>query len=247
VHGGFVARDPVNESTGSAADTASSSFLDAWLEAWPEWPIAQVFVEPRRRDTVLAWGALQQELLEAAWGGSDARPGEAKLAWWAEELQGWPRGRRRHPLGRVLQREPAPWAALAAALPALGRTRERPLDMDDAYASLAPAAAEAARIDAAVAGGAQPGTATVVASWLAWRVLRHGESAVPSSVLAEAGQGDAVLHWRKALLQRWPSDPRAARIRRLWCALARVRLATAPGQVPPFWRVLPAAWRAARN
>ena len=47
---------------------------------WPEWHVAEVFV-PRRaaRTGASAWFALRQELTDAAWGGSDPRPGEAKL------------------------------------------------------------------------------------------------------------------------------------------------------------------------
>lgn len=247
MRGQLLAEDPMSASPGSAVDETSSSFSDTWLSAWPEWPVAQVFVEPQRRETAVAWAALQQELLDAAWGGTDARPGEAKLAWWAEELQGWSQGRRRHPLGRVLQRGPAPWAALAAQLPSLSRSRERPLNADDAFTTLAPVAAAAARIDAALLDGTVTDEATVVATWLAWRVIRHGEPAVPLAVLAEAGQGDAVLHWRKMLLRRWPSATRAGRVRRLWSELARLRLMIAPGQVSPSWRVLWGAWRAARN
>jgi hypothetical protein len=241
-----MAGDAMSGANEPAVD-ASSSFHDGWLRAWPEWPMAQVFVEPRLRETALAWAALQQELLDAAWGGTDARPAEAKLAWWEEELRGWSEGRRRHPLGRALPREAAPWAALAAELPALGRTRERPRDADHALASLAPAARAAARIDVALFSGPVPDETAIAAAWLAWRVVRYGEPAVPLAVLAEAGQGDAVLHWRAALSRRWPLNVGGSRIRRVWTALARLRLATAPGQVPPAWRVLWSAWRAARN
>lgn len=237
----------MNGPPGSAGDESSSSFFGTWLEAWPEWPMAQVFVEPRQRETAVAWATLQQELLDAAWGGTDARPGEAKLAWWIEELQGWSQGRRRHPLGRVLQRNPAPWAMLAAELPVLGRARERPLDADDAFTTLAPTAAAAARVETALFEDAAGDQATITATWLAWRVIRHGEPAVPLADRTAAGQGDAVLHWRRVLLRRWPAAARAGRVRRLWSALARLRLMTAPGQVPRSWRVLWAAWRAARN
>lgn len=230
-----------------AGDDALASFMGKWLERWPEWPLAEVFVARDRRETAVAWAVLQQELLDAAWGGSDARPGEAKLAWWHEELQGWSQGRRRHPLGRLLQRHPAPWAALADALPALGHSRERPLDADDAFAAIRPAAAAALRIEADLFGGAASDAEPIAATWLAWRVIQHGEPAVPLAVLGEAGQGDAVGRWREALRRRWPSGRGAARVRRLWSTLARLRLASGPGGAPLAWRVLWAAWRAARN
>ncbi|HEU0307199.1 MAG TPA: phytoene/squalene synthase family protein, partial [Lysobacter sp.] len=88
---------------------AIGSFIDKWRARWPEWTVAEVFVPREQRDSTLAWMALLQELTDAAWGGSDPRPGEAKLGWWAEELQGWSRGIRRHPLGQVLQKFPVPW------------------------------------------------------------------------------------------------------------------------------------------
>jgi hypothetical protein len=231
----------------AAGDDSLASFQRKWLERWPEWPLAEVFVAPGQREIMLAWAALQQELLDAAWGGSDARPGEAKLAWWSEELHGWSQGRRRHPLGRVLQGRPAPWGALAAGLPALRQSRERPLDADDAFASVEPAAVAAARVDAALSGGDVPNAASVTATWLAWRVLQHGESAVPLALLAGAEQGDPVGRWREALLHHWPTGRSTTRARRLWSTLARLRLAAAPGRAPPSWQVLWAAWRAARN
>src|SRR5262245_47654992 len=117
-------------------DEAVESFIDKWRARWPEWTVAQVFVPAAQRPVATAWASLLQELTDAAWGGSDARPGEAKLAWWGEELQGWVQGRRRHPLGAVLQRLPAPWAQLAASLPALRESRERPRDRDEAQAAI---------------------------------------------------------------------------------------------------------------
>lgn len=234
---------PERDGTGVPAD-----YMDKWRERWPEWPLAEVFVAADLRETALAWASLQQELLDAAWGGSDARPGEAKLAWWAEELHGWSQGRRRHPLGRVLQSRAAPWSELGAALPALLRTRERPLDGDDAFASIRQPAEAAARIDAALSAEPVPAAdGTVAATWLASRVLQQGLPSVPLSLLAAPEQGDAVACWRQELLRRWPSRSGAPRVRRLWNALARLRLAAPPGGVPASWRVLWAAWGAARN
>ncbi|MGH8077757.1 MAG: phytoene/squalene synthase family protein, partial [Lysobacter sp.] len=123
---------------------ALETFIGKWRARWPEWSVAEVFVPPAQRTVALAWASLQQELTDAAWSGSDPRPGEAKLAWWQEELQGWALGRRRHPLGITLQRQPAPWAALAAALPTLRESRERPLDSATAFAQLMPLATAAA-------------------------------------------------------------------------------------------------------
>src|SRR5690554_1035269 len=120
-------------------DTADS-FIGKWLQRWPEWRIAEAFVPEPRRRTATGWFALLQELTEAAWGGSDPTPGLAKLAWWHEELEGWARGARRHPLGEVLQRLEPPWSPLARALNALPDTRGRtPGEALEALAALAAA------------------------------------------------------------------------------------------------------------
>ena len=98
---------------------ALQGFLGKWQAQWPEWRVAEVFVPEAHRARAQAWFALRDELGDAAWGGDDPRPGDAKLGWWAEELDGWSRGARRHPLGLSLQKVPAPWDSLAACLPAL--------------------------------------------------------------------------------------------------------------------------------
>lgn len=89
-------------------EQALQDFAGKWRARWPEWSVAEVFVPRAQRGVAVAWAALQQELTDAAWGGTDALPGEAKLGWWMEELQGWRQGRRRHPLGLALQRQDAP-------------------------------------------------------------------------------------------------------------------------------------------
>src|SRR3546814_3540085 len=89
------------------------------------WSIGVVFLPGAQRETAFAWFALVQELTDAAWSGADATPGLAKLAWWNEELQGWAKGARRHPLGAVLQPLSAPWTPLAASLLSLQASREQ--------------------------------------------------------------------------------------------------------------------------
>ena len=83
---------------------ALQAFLAKWRARWPEWAVAEVFVPAAQRERAQAWFALRDELGDAAWGGQDPLPGDAKLGWWAEELDGWSRGARRHPLGLALQK-----------------------------------------------------------------------------------------------------------------------------------------------
>ena len=233
--------------SGLQHDDALESFLEKWRTRWPEWNVVQVFVPAQQRELALAWAALQQELTDAAWGGSDARPGEAKLAWWMEELQGWSRGLRRHPLGSALQRQAAPWQALGAAIPSLRESRERPRDRDDALHALLPFARAVAAVDSSLFGGtAETGVHAVQASLLQVRLAQLGEAGVPLSALA--GKDGATRTWSQELLMHWPSSDGAPRPRRLWTALARHRLRRGdPGLPLPPWTALMAAWRGARG
>lgn len=232
---------------GTRHDDALESFLDKWRTRWPEWNVVQVFVPAQQRELALAWAALQQELTDAAWGGSDARPGEAKLAWWMEELQGWSRGLRRHPLGSALQRQTAPWQALGAAIPSLRESRERPRDREDALRAVLPFAQAVAAVDAALFGGtAEAGIHAVQAFLLQVRLAQLGEAGVPLSALT--GKEGAVRSWNRELLAHWPSAESAPRPRRLWTALAGQRLRRGDPALPlPPWTALIAAWRGARG
>lgn len=233
--------------SGPTHDDALESFLDKWRARWPEWNVVQVFVPAQQRELALAWAALQQELTDAAWGGSDARPGEAKLAWWMEELQGWSRGLRRHPLGSALQRQAAPWQALGAAIPSLRESRERPRARADALTALLPFAQAVAAVDSSLFGGtAEAGVHAVQASLLQVRLAQLGEAGVPLSALA--GKDGATRTWGRELLAHWPPVGSAPRPRRLWAALARQRLRRGDPALPlPPWTALMAAWRGARG
>jgi hypothetical protein len=209
------------------------SFLDKWRARWPEWTLAEVFLPRERRQSSLAWLALRQELLDAAWGGSDPRPGEAKLGWWQEELQAWHGGMRRHPLGTVLQPRAAPWERLGASLPFLAATRGQP-----ALARLRPFAEAVAAVSAALApGAALPG----------WEQVAHGLAAqrlLGGTAGEDAGPDPA------SRLRAWPRDATLPLPDRLFHALLRERLRVAAGGAegpPTRIRSLLAAWRAARG
>lgn len=251
---------------------APDAFIDKWRARWPEWAVAQVFVLPARRDTWMAWAALQQELGDAAWGGSDARPGEAKLGWWQEELLGWSRGLRRHPLGALLQARAADWRGLADALPALRDSRERPADAGHALRQVRPVAEAICRIDLALEGGAPMSPfgmlpdsciAPVVLHLLHSRLVSAGESAVPLQALAQAGQDSALASWARRLPEAVDAPARqgegsrsreadasavAPLFRRIMGGLVRRRLLNGAADVPlPVLQALWTSWLAARN
>jgi hypothetical protein len=224
---------------------ALDGFLGKWRAHWPEWAVAESFLPPEQRMRAQAWFALRNELAEAAWGGEDAQPGEAKLAWWAEELDGWSRGARRHPLGLALQRADAPWEALSACLPSLRASRERPHDMDAALFSLEPYAEALAGVAQQLFEAESPAPAqNVVVSLLGERVLRHPQAATPLGDLD-------VRSWARMLLERWPRPAAGTRPGRVHAALVRERLrrfaAGKPSRPSPRLPVLLAVWRAARD
>lgn len=241
----------------NALDTEqpSSAFAAKWRQRWPEWGIAEVFIAPSERELAVAWFALRQELLDAAWGGSDPRPGEAKLAWWAEELDGWARGRRRHPLGITLQRHAAPWSQLAIAAASLPATRDAAVDTDSAASALTPCARAISGIDAVLFNVADPASVTdAVAGLLAEKVFLLADAAAPLQVRARLGAATAehaiARAWATDLLQddRRPAGSRPARI---LDAMERQRLqrfsrGAPPLQAVPRWASLWAAWRGAR-
>jgi len=223
---------------------ALQGFLDKWRAQWPEWAMAETFVIEGQRERAQAWFALRDELSEAAWGGEDPRPGEAKLGWWAEELDGWARGIRRHPLGLALQKIPAPWGGLAACLPALRASRERPANLEAAMFSLEPYAEAVAGVAQHLFDAEAPAPArNVVVSLLAERVLRHPDGVTPLGDLDVRG-------WARGLLAQWPPPGDGTRPGRVHAAIVRGRLRRYAAHKPQAMGRLGAlfvAWRAARG
>lgn len=243
-----MSADPLPHADGDEVSDPAH-FTAKWRAAWPEWSIAEVFLPPMSRARVDAWQALQFELTEAAWGGADARPGEAKLAWWVDELQGWSQGRRRHPLGSVLQRSATGWGTLAQSLPALAATRERANSPENAVAMLMPAATALAGVERELFGAdaATDLAPAVVACWLHARLARHPGDAVPLSVMAQ-GDEQAESRWCGELLARWPRADGASRYRCLALGLAAARLRRGSASRPlPAMRALLTGWGSARG
>lgn len=208
---------------------AFDAFAAKWRARWPEWGVAEVFVPPARREAAVAWFALLDELTDAAWTGDDAAPGLAKLAWWQDELRGWAKGARRHPLGAVLQPRAAPWQALADALPVL-RDRGLPArGVAAATEALRPLGAVVAQVEAALFDGVlsqdQAMARALLAPYAAHREEKDAEP--PAAPLRPATRERRLLSALMALRARGTGHAQPRRVAR--------------------WRVLPAAWRAARN
>ncbi|MGY4515675.1 hypothetical protein [Lysobacter sp. HA18] len=221
----------------------ASAFVAKWRGAWPEWTLVERFVPASQRELVDAWQALQFEWQEAAWRGDDARPGEAKLHWWIDELAGWSKGIRRHPLGAVLQKQAGAWSGVAQALPTLVSARFRPRDMVEAREQLQPLADAIAAAEQSLLGPSRPDA--VIATWLHARLARHPGEAVPTDI---ASQHDASGRWASALLADGPSLRGLTPSRGVVLSLARARLATGRAAAPLSpWSALWAGWRGARG
>lgn len=215
---------------------AFDEFTAKWRARWPEWGIAEAFVPAGQRDAAVAWFALLQEFADAAWGGEDPAPGLAKLAWWQEELRGWTKGARRHPLGLALQAQAVDWRGFAEGMGALRHREVADGPIATSLSQLRPFADAVAVAERALFGTPAP------------------EADAVSCVL--------LAPWRRGvdatrLLARWPVRTVGARPRRMLAALARARLEQATQEqvaneqaAPPSvsrWRTLWRAWRAARN
>ncbi|QSX78037.1 phytoene/squalene synthase family protein [Agrilutibacter solisilvae] len=227
------------------------SFLEKWRARWPEWDVAQVFVPKDQRPLVLAFASLLQELTDAAWGGSDRRPGEAKLGWWMEELHGWSRGARRHPLGLLLQKQQAPWGGMAAVLADLPASRERPMDAGQAQSQLQGLAESIAAIEPVLfpthGSNPQPAEQAALTTLLHLRLAHHPGEAVPLEVMARDA-GGALEAWRHELCGRERPGAGVPRPRRILAALALARLRRPEPARPLSPAVaLLTAWRAARG
>ncbi|MCD9026932.1 phytoene/squalene synthase family protein [Luteimonas sp. BDR2-5] len=212
-------------------------FLGKWQARWPEWRIGMAFVPEAQHPRVRAWFALLDELGDAAWGGSDPTPGLAKLAWWQEELQGWAKQARRHPLALHLYRLDAPWQMLAQALRALPATREHPEDADANLDRLRDLALAVAACETTLLGTGSRGDGggrLSTAPLLAAQAFLVGSQPL-------AG----------ALLARWPARDGGTRPRRIHDAILQARLQSLARngvvRAVPAPAMLLRGWRAARG
>lgn len=215
--------------------SGEGDFIAKWRTRWPEWRIGMTFVPAEHRAQVEAWFALLDEFGDAAWTGADPTPGLAKLAWWQEELQGWAKGARRHPLSAVLQRVDAPWHTLALALRSLPAARVPSADIGTDLQALGDLGHAIAACESRLFGGqdATPASASAAdAALLAMRAMLHGDADTARS-----------------LLSRWPGRAAGVRPRRIANVIlaGRMQSLVRTGEVRPvagmpmLWR----AWRAA--
>ena len=216
--------------------SALDSFLAKWQAQWPEWAVAEVFLPPPQRQRARAWLALRGELTEAAWGGDDPTPGAAKLGWWEEELAGWSRGARRHPLGLALQKLPLDWPLLAAGIPALRASRSPEGDREQSLRGLAPFARAQAVLSAQLfetmpPASTQPMAEALLAEW----------------VLHLPGRGVPAAGTDVPSLLALPPLREAPRAERIHAGLVRARLARAASGPLSAPVALLASWRAARG
>jgi len=211
----------------------AQEFIVKWRERWPEWGIAEVFIPAQQRPLVAAWFALLQEWTLAAWAGREPAAGLAKLAWWQDELNGWVKGRRRHPLGGHLLTKPLPWAVLAQALNGLSVSRDTVPESIAAAVDLVPLAQALLHCEAVLFEAAPAAHHPILSDLLAEQSLLRGDAAAAARLLAER-----ATFSQAPLPRRLQSAILTARLRQLHRGH--------PQRPPAAWRTLLGAWRAAR-
>ncbi|WP_101927625.1 MULTISPECIES: phytoene/squalene synthase family protein [Luteimonas] len=220
----------------NATSDGDTDFLAKWQARWPEWRIAAAFVPEAQRTRLQAWFGLLDELTDAAWAGADPTPGLAKLAWWQEELQGWAKQARRHPLAVPLYRSDAPWQTLALALRNLPAMREDPDAAGAHLASLQDLARAVAACERHLFD--ENGQASAAVHPHAAPLLASQAFLTGSRILAEA------------LLAAWPARGSGTRPRRLHDTIlhGRLQILARSGQVDAVSApaMLVRSWRAAR-
>ncbi len=77
-------------------------FIDKWLAAQPQQQVALAFVDGRTCPGHLALAALEQEIVDAAYGLREPQAVVAKLHWWVAELSGAAASGGQHPLTQVM-------------------------------------------------------------------------------------------------------------------------------------------------
>lgn len=221
---------------------ALDSFLDKWRARWPEWSVAEAFIPVDTRRTAVAWFALLQEFDDVLNIAGDPLPADAKLAWWGQELRDWSQQRSRHPLGRVLEPQRADWSMLADALPLLTTARAASITAEQGTTHLQRYAEAVTAVESVLFGGQSSASIALAVAAQTWssRLQEHPDA---------AGSGGTVLA-AKWLLAHWPAPRAAGRPRRVYSALARLRLqrfaaAGAPAPLASRWRLLWSSWRAA--
>lgn len=222
------------------SQSALDSFLDKWRTRWPEWAVAEPFVPASQRRRVLAWFALLQEFEDIMNIAGDPLPADAKLAWWQQELRDWSAQRSRHPLGRLLEPVRAPWAELAATLPAMQAARAQPASLAQALQALMPFAEAVAAVERVLfeRSAGRDDARAIALQWQQARSAAAGPAARPPGIDEAA--------WRSTLLASWPAKPALARPHRIWSRLARLRLRREQAGKPEFAPPLQQLWHSWR-
>lgn len=235
---------------------------------------AEVFCVRLQRARFALWGALLFELREAAFELSDARPTEAKCAWWADEALRCAQDAPRHPLTQALAAPQLAWNAIARGMIAMAQADgSRPANRDAAMAGVAPLAEGIATVESGLFESVQAVNADVkdasraVAVHLLGERLRTGivaadggrvplsllaRHAIASSILAHPQGTPAVRDWAAELAAALPAhlggSPLYRRSRAAFDGwFLNARAAGNDRQAVPALRALRLAWRSARE
>lgn len=247
--------------------TGLPALLAAAEARLPLLALVPAFLPESAQPPFLAWVGLLGECEAALFESSESRVRSLRCAWWAEELAALASGMPRHPLGRRLISPRLPWAALAQALGEAIEDDAPPADAAAAVIALRPLAMAVARIDAVLAGAANPDDRAAERFLRHWQVLALGEgrvatgsAGIPLALWARHGHRPVAGAAAPAVLGDWarqlragigPDRPGETLLGRLLAEDDRRRLdALAGGRRPtaaPVWRRPFTFWHCTRD
>ncbi len=171
-------------------DPQAASFVAKWLDAEPEMAVGLTLLPAAERRLAALWGALLNEIAQAALLLRDAGVAQAKLSWWGQALS-QEAAASEHPLLRALFAEPAvaaipaqEWAHATYAAIELAALDHAPADVDAVFAARLPLAESLARLETRL-WPSQPPHAPDIAVALVlrqWRESAAGEPPRPAFV-----------------------------------------------------------------
>ncbi len=173
-----------------ASESQAASFIDKWLAAEPEMAVGITLIPAPEKPLAALWGALLNEIAEAALLLRDPGVAQTKLAWWGQALaQG--SADAAHPLIRALFAHPqvaeipaSQWITLANEAIELACLDASPSNLDAVIAARLPLAEAIATLEASLwpLHRADANTIAIALLLRQWRACVPGETPRPGFV-----------------------------------------------------------------
>jgi len=174
----------------ASTEPQAASFIDKWLAAEPEMAIGMALIPAPEKPLAALWGALLNEIAEAALTLSDTGVAQAKLAWWGGALAG-ASDEAAHPLLRALFALPEvaaipsqEWTHLANAAIELASLEDSPSSIEAVLSVRLPLAEAITRLETQLWPSHRPDPNSIAIALLLrqWRAGVDGDTPRPGFV-----------------------------------------------------------------